>query len=244
MAMADRRSSRLLVVAGVTPTEIEAALDAAEQAVAAPPASVRGTGYWKVVGAVKRDPELVERYADRIGGIDDAWFRSAAPLVLPLWLGTSLAVAGALASVALIGLAYPIDDPWNGILFLAGTIGLLVATHGLGHLAVGTAVGIRFTGWFAFFRFPQPGVKTDYATYLRTPARQRAWMHAAGAVVTKAIPFLLIPSALVAGVPWWTLVALLAIGVGQLLTDLFWSTRASDWSKYRREMAIAGETAP
>lgn len=229
----------------MTPEAIDAALDAAEAAVAAgSPVDLGATGYWKVVAAVKRDPSLVDRYADRVGAIDDAWFRSAAPLLLPLWLGTALAIVGAVFSLVLIGLAYALDAPWNGLSFLAGTAALLVATHGMGHLAVGAAFGIRFTGWFAFFRFPQPGVKTDYASYLRTPAKQRAWMHAGGAVVTKAIPFLLIPSALVAGVPWWTFVALLAIGIGQLVTDVLWSTRSSDWSKYRREMAIAKENAP
>lgn len=227
----------------MTPAEIEAALDAAEAAIAAgPPFDL--SGYWKVVRAVKRDQALAEGYADRIGAVDEAWFASAAPLLLPLWLGTVLAVTGVVVSLVLIGLAYALAAPWNGLVFLAGTVGLLVATHGLGHLAVGAAVGIRFTGWFAFFRRPQPGVKTDYASYLRTPPRQRAWMHAGGAVVTKAIPFLLIPSALVAGVPWWAFVALLAIGIGQLVTDAVWSTRSSDWSKYRREMAIAKETAP
>jgi hypothetical protein len=229
----------------MTPAEIEAALDAAEAAVTSgPPVDLTDSGYWKVVASVKRDPVLADRYADRIGAIDDGWFRSAAPLLLPMWLGTALAVAGSVVSLVLVGLAYALGDPWNGLTFLAGTVGLLVATHGLGHLGVGAAVGIRFTGWFAFFRRPQPGVKTDYATYLRTPAQQRAWMHAGGAIVTKAIPFLLIPSAVVAGVPWWTLGVLLAIGIGQLVTDALWSTRSSDWSKYRREMAIAKENAP
>jgi hypothetical protein len=226
----------------MTPAEIDAALDRAEAAVAAgPPVALGGTGYWGAVGAVKRDRSLVDAYADRIGAVDEAWFRSATPLVLPVWLGTTLALAGTVVSLVLIGFAYPLHAPWNGLSLLAGTVGLIVATHGLAHLVTGTVFRIRYTCWFAFFRFPQPGVKTDYASYLRAGARQRAWMHAAGAVVTKAIPFLVIPAALVAGVPWWTLVALLALGVGQLITDAVWSTTSSDWSKYRREMAIARE---
>ncbi len=221
----------------MTPEQMDAALDAAE----ASPKRLAGTGYWAVVASVKRDRSLVETYADRIGAIDKRWFTSVVPLVLPLWLGTILALAGTAIGLLLIGMAYGADDPWNGALFLAGTIGLLVATHGLGHLVMGAAVGIRFTAWFAFFRWPQPGVKTDYASYLRAPARHRAWMHASGAVVTKSIPFLLIPSALIAGVPWWTVALLVALGVAQLITDALWSTKASDWSKYRREMAIARE---
>jgi len=221
----------------VTPEQIDAALDAAE----ASPTRLAGTGYWAVVASVKRDRSLVETYADRIGVIDQRWFESVVPLQLPLWLGTVLALAGTAIGLVLVGFAYGLDDPWNGIVFLAGTAGLLTATHGLGHLAVGSLFGIRFTGWFAFFRRPQPGVKTEYASYLRAPARHRAWMHASGAVVTKAIPFLLIPSALIAGVPWWTVAFLVAVGIGQLFTDARWSTKVSDWSKYRREMAIARE---
>ena len=224
----------------MTSEQIDAALDAAE----ASPARLAGTGYWAVVASVKRDRSLVDTYADRIGAIDQRWFEAAVPLLLPFWLGTVLAIGGTAIGLVLIGIAYGIDDPWNGVWFLAGTIGLLVSTHGLGHLVVGLAVGIRFTAWFAFFRRPQPGVKTDYASYRRAPARHRAWMHASGAVVTKAIPFLLVPSALIAGVPWWTVAVLVALGVAQLFTDALWSTKASDWSKYRREMAIAREYEP
>lgn len=223
----------------MNPSEVDAALDAAEAAVAAPPVELRGTGYWRAVASVKRDRSLVEPYADRIGAIDEAWFRSAVPIVVPLWLGTILALLGTVVGLALIGIAYGVSEPWNGISFLTGTLGLLVATHGLSHLTVGAVFGIRFIAWFAFFRRPQPGVKTAYASYLRAPARHRAWMHAAGAVVTKSIPFLLLPSAFIAGVPAWTVVALAALGVAQLLTDALWSTRVSDWSKYRREIEIA-----
>ncbi len=224
----------------MTPDEIDAALDAAEDAVArSKPVDLVGTGYWRVVAALKRDPSLVERYADRVGAIDDAAFRSWAPLVVPLWPGAIIALGGTLLALGLIGLAYGLAEPWNGLSFLAGTVGLLVATHAPAHLVVGSILGIRFTVWFAGFRRPQPGVKTDYASYLRAPARSRAWMHASGAIVTKAIPFLLIPSAFVAGVPLWTTAAVVGLGVVQLFTDAVWSTRTSDWSKYRREMRIA-----
>ena len=67
---------------------------------------------------------------------------------------------------------------------------LLVTTHGLGHLAVGKARGMKFTHWFVgTMQRPQPGVKLDYATYLRVDAVGRAWMHASGAIVTKIVPF-------------------------------------------------------
>ncbi|MGH8875431.1 MAG: hypothetical protein ACRDVM_09310, partial [Acidimicrobiia bacterium] len=103
----------------------------------------------------------------------------------------------------------------------------------------GQAAGIRFTHLFAGLSPPQPGVKTDYASYLRTPARKRAWMHASGAIVTKAAPFLLIPAAVAAELPAWVAWALAVLGAVQVFTDLLWSVKVSDWKKFRREMAVA-----
>ncbi|NNC75238.1 MAG: hypothetical protein HKN93_06970, partial [Acidimicrobiia bacterium] len=111
---------------------------------------------------------------------------------------------------------------------------------GLAHMVVGRLFGIRFTGWFVgSLGRPQPGVKVDYATYLRTPARQRAWMHASGAVLSKLIPFFALGPSLVMDAPWWTTTLLIVIGVGQIVTDIVWSTKASDWKKYRRELSFA-----
>jgi hypothetical protein len=41
------------------------------------------------------------------------------------------------------------------------------------------------------------------------------------------------------GAPGWTMAILGVIAVGQIITDILWSTKASDWKKFRREMAIA-----
>jgi hypothetical protein len=102
------------------------------------------------------------------------------------------------------------------------------------------AVGIKFTAWFiGKITQPQPGVKTDYSSYLRTPPRSRAWMHAAGAIVTKLLPFLMIGAGLATGVPAWAVWALVAMGVVGLATDVLWSTKASDWKKFQREMSFA-----
>jgi len=99
---------------------------------------------------------------------------------------------------------------------------------------------MRVTYWFVgTMRQPQPGIKVDYATYLRTPARQRAWMHASGAIVTKVVPFISLALGLLMGAPTWTLVILGLLGVVQITTDVLWSTKASDWKKFKREMAVA-----
>ena len=224
------------------PDEVEEILASCEAALAAGHGDeVRDLGFWRAVSGVKRDPALVAAHADRIGEIDQALFRSWAPVTLPLGVGTAGMLVASAVGLVLVGAAYGLDSPWNGLSFLAGLGVLLAATHGLGHLEVGRLVGIRFTAWFVRYTRPQPGVKTDYASYLRAPARSRAWMHASGALVTKVVPFLLLPAALIAGIPGWAVVAVVAIGALQILTDVLWSVRTSDWKRFRREMRIAAE---
>jgi hypothetical protein len=197
------------------------------------------TGFWKAVAAVKADPRLIEANADRIGVIDSMAFRDWALLTVPLWIGNVLSLGGTLLGLALIAWSYSLGETPAAIAFLLGFGAILVTTHSLGHLVVGTLMGIRFTRWFVgSVRRPTPGVKVDYASYLRVPARSRAWMHASGAIVTKIVPFALIGAALAANVPGWVVWVLMAVGIGQIATDILWSTKASDWKKYRREVAF------
>ena len=222
-------------------SEVEQVLGAVEARLAADPAAgLKGSGFWKAVAAVKLDSGLVGDLGERIAAIDRTAFERWALLTVPLGLGTAAAIAGTGLGLLLVGLAYGTPEPWNGLLLLAGSGALLVATHGLGHLVVGRLVGIRFTHWFVgTVARPQPGVKTDYATYLATSAERRAWMHASGALVSKIVPFALIPAALIAGVPRWATILLVAVGVVSVITDILWSTQFSDWKKFRREMAVA-----
>ncbi len=222
-------------------TEIENTLAAAEATMAEDGAlDVKTLGFWRAVGAVKRDAAFVEEFADRIAVIDRRAFEQWALLTIPFMVGTVLAVLGTLGGLAVIASAYYVDDPLAALLLIAGTGVLMVALHGLGHVVVGRAAGMRFTHWFiGTIARPQPGVKVDYATYLRTPARDRARMHAAGAVVTKAVPFVMLGAAWGMGAPWWAWAALLLIGTGSIATDVLWSTKSSDWKKYAREMRYA-----
>ncbi len=223
-------------------SDIDTALTNAEEAVARGEA-LGPSGFWKVVGAAKRDPEVAAQHAERIAAIDRAAFEQWAFLTVPAITGTVLMVVGTLIGLGFVFWAYSLDQPLNGIALLAGTGITLVTTHGLAHLVVGRLFGMRFTHWFiGSIRRPQPGVKVDYATYLRTPATHRAWMHASGAVVTKLIPFFALGPALVMEAPWWTTALLILLGVGQVVTDVVWSSKASDWKKYRREMRYASET--
>jgi hypothetical protein len=219
--------------------EIEAALDRAEAGIAAG-AGVGGTGFWKAVSAVKRDPSLVEEYAERIGDIDRRAFEHWALLTVPAGIGTATMVIGTLVGLGLVLAAYSAEETAAGILLLLGTGITLTTTHGLAHQAVGMLTGMRITHWFiGTIGRPQPGVKVDYATYLRTPAKSRAWMHASGAILSKAIPFFALGPALVIPVPGWATAILVVLGVGQIITDVLWSTKASDWKKFRREMSFA-----
>lgn len=220
--------------------EIDDALDRAEQAVTRGK-GLSGTGFWGAVGEVKTNPALVDSYADRIGFIDQLAFDNWKPLLtVPLGLGTVFAVLVTAGGVALVGVAYYLDGLAAVVAFGAGVVALLGSTHSLAHLIVGSIFGIRFTKWFVVeITQPQPGVKIDYASYLRVNPRRRAWMHASGAIVTKAIPFLMIPAALAADLPDWVWWVLLFAGVAMIITDVLWSTSASDWKRYRREMALA-----
>jgi hypothetical protein len=226
----------------VTSAEVDQALDRAAAAIQAGK-GLGGTGFWSAVAEVKRDQELVDPYADRIAEIDQAAFEDWVFLRIPFGLGTILAVFAVLIGLALLGWAVALDGFLAVLVFGAGVLALLGSTHGLAHLAVGAAVGMRFTGWFVGeITQPQPGVKIDYSTYLRTPARQRAWMHASGAIATKLVPFLALPAAIAAGLPWWVVWVLGVAGVGMVITDALWSTKSSDWKKFQREMEFAQES--
>lgn len=222
-------------------SEAETVLGTVEERLATDPAAgLAGSGFWKVVSAAKQSPDLAGEFAGRIAAIDRTAFQRWALLTVPLGVGTIAAMLGTVLGLVLVGLVYSTPEPVNGILLLAGTGVLLLTTHGLAHLVVGRLAGIRFTHWFiGTVAQPQPGVKTDYATYLTTPAKRRAWMHASGALATKVLPFALLPAALIANVPTWATILLVVIGVVSVITDILWSTKTGDWKKFRREMSFA-----
>ena len=221
--------------------EIESSLAASERVLTTGGTpDLRALAFWRAVGAVKRRPELVDRYATRIAAIDRAVFRRRVRLAFPVALGVILLDLGLFSGLLLLGIATVVDHPLREIVVLVAAGAIDVTTHGLAHLAVGTLVGIDFTDWFVDLpKRPQPGFKIDYASYLRASPRQRAWMHAAGAIATKIVPFLVVPYAVAIGTDMWAVLALLALGVVQILFDVLYSVRASDWKKFRREMRLA-----
>ncbi|MGH2724161.1 MAG: hypothetical protein ACRDI0_07820 [Actinomycetota bacterium] len=213
-----------------------------------------GLGFWRLVTKVKLDPLLSERWADVVGRIDRAAFQRRVRPRFPVWLGNAVLLAGTAVLVAVVPVAVAVarrsaspDPAVAGLLALVAAGGLSVTTHDLAHWAAGRMAGIRFVGYFLDGPFRiQPGLKTDYATYLRAPPRSRAGMHAAGAVASKVAPFAVFGAVYLphraagfALFPSWALWAILGVGVVEILTDVVWSTKRSDWRKVRRERAVA-----
>jgi len=205
----------------------------------------RAQGVWPLVARVKADPELVERFADRLGAVDTAAFRSAVRLRAPVWVGNLVLLGGIAIGAAAAVLALGDEtSPTVAGLALVGAAGVWSASvHCPAHWLVGRLAGIRFTDVFVGGRPPpRPGLKTDYATYLRADPVARARMHAAGAIATKLAPFLALALWPASRAPWWSAAALVALGVGQIATDVLFSVRSGDWKKFRREMAVARAT--
>ena len=223
-----------------------AELDRIEAAVDAGDTDLGRLGFWRVVRLLKLDDDLIERHAEQAGRIDAKAFLPRFPILVPVWLGN--AILGVLIVVGIVAAAFTVgagsfDDPGSaaaGWSLLITAAAWMVGLHSSTHWLVGRAVGIRFRTYFAAFPPPPlPGLKSDYATYLRATPIERAWMHASGAIATKLAPFLALTFAPAAGAPGWAVIVLLVIGFGQILTDVFVSTKASDWKKVRRELAVA-----
>lgn len=229
-----------------TSEAIGARLAEIEAAVGAGGADLGALGFWRIVGRVKRDPALVAAHADRVGRIDAAAFRAwVGRKRIPAWLGTSILTAGTVAGLAAAVAATAIDDElWSGLLLLGAGGAWSVTLHSPTHHVVGALAGIRFTDYFVGGPPPpRPGIKTDYATYLRADASARAWMHASGAIATKLAPFIALAFVPAADAPWWSGAGLVALGAIQIATDVLFSVRTSDWKKFRRERVIARKAA-
>jgi hypothetical protein len=161
-------------------------------------------------------------------------------------VGISVLGLGAVAGAGAIAVAEGTSsDVVAGLAVLFAGGAWSVTLHDLAHWLVGRLVGIRFTWCFLSLRPPppRPGLKTDYASYLRTPPVARAWMHASGALATKAAPFVALAFAPVVGAPTWAAWGLVAMGAVEIATDVLFSVRSSDWKRVRRELRIARRLA-
>ncbi len=174
-----------------------------------------------------------------MAGFDRGAFGRGVRIRTRIGAGIAILVAGTIAGVAALVVASGLGYVPQAILILVSFGLLVLSTHSLAHYVVGRVLGIRFTHVFVAGRPPEPGVKIDYASYLRSSPGKRALMHASGAVVSKIVPFALVPAVLAMdawpGDAW----ILLAVGVVIIATDVFISTKKSDWMKVMRELRAA-----
>jgi hypothetical protein len=231
------------VEARPTEQELREAFARIEAAVDGGDGDLRALGFWRLVAGVKRQPAVAERWAEQIGRIDGKAFRAGVRLRAPVWAGNLVLIVGVVVgAVGVIVAREASKAVVAGLaLILAGGV-WSVSTHCLAHWVVGRLVGMRFSSYFVAGVPPRPGLKTDYATYLRVDASGRAIMHAAGAIATKLSPFVALLFWPGTRAPWWAAAALVTLGVLQIVTDVLFSVRSSDWKKVRRERAIARAT--
>jgi hypothetical protein len=217
---------------------IEAAVDRGE-------AELASLGFWRLLREVKADPTLSQRWADQAGRIDRRAFEARVKLRFPMWFGNLVLVLGTAFGAAAIVVALRVSNATAaGIGLIVAALAWSVSLHDLAHWAVGRLVGIRFICYFLGGPFPpRPGLKIDYATYLRTDPGSRAWMHASGAVATKVAPFVALGFWWTSGAPGWGAWVVVIYGILQIVTDVLFSTKSSDWKKVKRERRIARSQA-
>lgn len=223
--------------------DLGVALDRIEGAVSAGNRDLKGLGFWRIVGRVKRDPVLVHAHADQIGRIDTAAFRAGVRLRLPVWLGNALMAGVVVAGAVAIVVAARTENVAAAIALLVAGGAWSLGVHSPTHWFVGWLAGIRYTDYFLGGPPPpRPGIKTDYATYLRAEPSMRAWFHASGAIATKLAPFVAVALSPATNAPGWAVMAMAAYGVLQIVTDVLFSTRSGDWKKFSRERAFAKDS--
>lgn len=235
------------------PEELQEAFARIEAEVDGGNANLSDLGFWRLVGKVKLEPRLAEHWAEVVGRIDRKAFERRIRFRLPVWLGNLILLVQMGVVVAFIPVAValardasgPGEPLLPGLMVVAAAGGLSVAVHDLTHWVVGRMAGIRFTSYFLKRPLLTPGLKIDYASYLRASPGPRARMHASGAIASKIAPFAAFAAVYVphrsAGYdlfPSWSLWAILGIGVLQIFTDVLFSTKKSDWKRVRRELRV------
>jgi hypothetical protein len=221
--------------------ELGPAFDRIEAAVGAGSTDLKALGFWPLVSRVKLDRALTFEFADQIGRIDTAAFRARVRARVPVWVGNTVLLLGIIVGGLAVGAAFAWQTPlWEGLALVAAGGIWSLTVHSPTHWVVGRVVGIEWTDYFLGGPPPpRPGLKSDYATYLRAEPDARAWMHASGALATKAAPFVALAFWPASGAPGWSAAVLVGIGLLEVLTDITISTRSSDWKKFRRERAVA-----
>ncbi len=217
-------------------------LDRIGAAVAAGNRDLRRLGFWRVVGRIKRDQVAIGLYAEAVARIDTRVFRAGVRTRVRPWIGVAAMLVLAAGGVAAVVLAGVWTGFWAGVALVAAGVAWSVGWHLPAHAFAGWLAGISFTDAFLGGPPPpRPGLKTDYATYLRAEPSMRAVFHASGAIATKLAPFVALALWPATNAPPWAAWVLLALGIVQIGTDIAFSRRSSDWKKVARERAVARE---
>jgi len=218
-----------------------AEFDRIEAAVDAGATDLRALGFWRLMAKVKADRALATHWAEQAGRIDRKAFERSVRVRFPLWLGNLVLLLGVGVGAVAIGVALATDsETLAGLALVFAALTWSAAVHSPTHWLVGRMIGLRFVSYF--FRGlvpPTPGLKIDYATYLRASAEGRAWMHASGAIASKAAPFVALAFWPATVAPSWAAWGLAGYAALLLATDVFISTKKSDWKRFRRELRIA-----
>jgi hypothetical protein len=223
------------------PRDYPAEFERIEAAVDGGQTDLRALGFWRLLAKVKADPVLAHHWAEQAGRIDRKAFEARALLLVPVWFGNALLLVGTLAGAVAVAIALTTDSQTlAGLALVFAALDWSATFHAPAHWLVGRAVGMRFIAYFIRELIPPfPGVKIDYATYLRVPPEARAWMHASGAIASKIAPLLALAFWPASDAPGWAAWAIAGYEVLIIGTDVFISTRTSDWKRFRREMRIA-----
>lgn len=215
-------------------SRIETAVDAGDT-------DLSRLGFWRLLRRVKADPMLSEHWADQAGRIDRKAFEARVRPRFPVWVGNLVLAVETLLGAGAVVIALRTGNPTlAGLALVAAAVAWCVSLHDLAHWAAGRLAGIRFVAYYLGGPFPRrPGLKIDYATYLRASPGARAWMHASGALATKAAPFVALAFWWATEAPAWVAGAVAALGVLLIVTDVLFSTKTSDWKRVKRERRIA-----
>lgn len=212
-----------------------------EAAVAEGETDLAALGFWRLLSKVKRDPMLSSHWADVAGRIDRVAFESRVRWRFPIWFGNAVLVGATAAGVAAVIIAFQTNSPMvAGLALVFAAANWSASVHGLAHWLAGRAAQIRFTSYFFDRPFPPtPGLKTDYATYLRASPEARAWMHASGAIASKIAPLVALAFWPATVAPVWAALVIAAYTLVLIVIDVIYSIRYSDWKKVRRELRVA-----
>jgi hypothetical protein len=216
------------------PRDYPAEFERIEAAVDAGQTDLRALGFWRLLAKVKADPVLAHHWAEQAGRIDRKAFEARALLLVPVWFGNALLLVGTLAGAVAVAIALTTDSQTlAGLALVFAALDWSATFHAPAHWLVGRAVGMRFIAYFIRdLVLPFPGVKIDYATYLRVAPEARA-------IASKIAPLLALAFWPASDAPGWAAWAIAGYEVVIIGTDVFISTRTSDWKRFRREMRIA-----